>query len=103
MRVTADAIQLFQQHIGHAILVHALHHHVNVRGGEDAVLLGLEALRRDVDQLAGVADVYKRQLVFYHRTAQLVKGFSGVGRLKFSSFPEGGEPLHCLLYTSRCV
>ena len=55
VRVTADAIQLFQQHIGHAVLVHALHHHVNVRGGKDAVILGLEALRRDVDQLAGVA------------------------------------------------
>ena len=54
-RVTADAVELFQQHIGHAGLIDALHHHVDVRGGEDAVILGLEALRRHIDELAGVA------------------------------------------------
>ena len=54
-RVTADAVELFQQHIGHAGLIDALHHHVDVRGGEDAVILGLEALRRHIDKLAGVA------------------------------------------------
>ena len=55
MRVAADAVQLFQQHLGHAGLVHALHHHINRCGGEDAVILGLQALGRHVDQLAGVA------------------------------------------------
>lgn len=55
VRVAADAVELFQQHIGHAGLIDALHHHVDVRGGEDAVILGLEALRRHIDELAGVA------------------------------------------------
>lgn len=54
LRVAADALQLAQQQVGHAGFVHALHHHIDGRCGEDAVILGFQAGGGDVDQLAGV-------------------------------------------------
>ena len=54
LRIAADALQLAQQQVGHAGFVHALHHHVNGRSGEDAVILGFQAGGGDVYQLAGI-------------------------------------------------
>ena len=47
--------QLLQQQVGHPAAVRPLHHHIDGRRGEDAVILRLEGGRGDVGQVGPVA------------------------------------------------